>query len=156
MNFEEDVVYLINDINMTQEDKELLLKDLSSRLPYGVKVHYQIDEENDIHKLHVSGDTVLKNYFEGTFIVDGYKVYPSQIKPYLRPMNSMTQDEIQECDNISITVFITALDEDAIGYNSKTFAFHTFLINYCLSRHLDIYGLIEKGLALKAPEEMYK
>ena len=48
---------------MTREDKQLLLKDLCARLPYNVKVHYQIDEENETDSLHESGDGELKNYF---------------------------------------------------------------------------------------------
>ena len=147
---------------MTQEEKQLLLKDLCGRLPYEVNVHYQIDEETDIHKLHVSGDTVLKNYFDGTFILDGYKVYISQIKPYLRSMSSMTEEEIDEfkslfpfpngdmfVDNSGITVY---------EINGETYLSYLMLenvIDWLNSHHFDYRGLIEKGLALEAPEGMY-
>ena len=123
---------------MTQEEKQLLLKDLCGRLPYEVNVHYQIDEETDTHKLHVSGDTVLKNYFDGTFILDGYKVYTSQIKPYLRPLSSMTEEEGKEFTEM---------------FCDKRFCQMNDWFN---EHHFDYRGLLKKGLVLEATDGMYK
>ncbi len=55
--------------------------------------------------------------------------------PYLRPMSSMTREE---------RAFYFAIDE-----SSAT------CIDWLNARHFDYRGLIEKGLALEAPEEMY-
>ena len=60
------------------------------------------------------------------------------IKPYLRPMSSMTEDEGVELDN---TVIMGNYGDDADWLNAH---------------HFDYRGLIKKGLALEAPEGMYK
>ena len=69
---------------MTQEDKELLLKDLCSRLPYGVKVEVTILETNK----------VIVEEFDYMWLGILYSENPHHmIKPYLRPMSSMTEEE---------------------------------------------------------------
>lgn len=130
---------------MTQEDRQLLLKDLCARLPYGVKVENTSFSEPQIHTLfgRVSDDEFLmletyksvggEDYRRVTDDVH-YTGYLESIKPYLRPMSSMTEEEVKKEDN-TIMMFLQDL------YNSH---------------HLDYRGLIEKGLALEAPEDMYK
>ncbi len=69
-----------------------------------------------------------------------------QYKPYLRPMSSMTEDEKIEWDA-------------EYAYNSKSYEYEEYLskmIDWLNAHHLDYRGLIEKGLALEAPEGMYK
>lgn len=72
---------------MTQEDKELLLKDLCARLPYGVKVQ------------------IIKNNQLGTYIlypsdIDSFVHNFSDIKPYLRSLSSMTEKEEEEYEEV--------------------------------------------------------
>ena len=113
---------------MTQEDKQLLLKDLSGRLPYGVNCKMVDDEGEEI----VDTLTGIKiEVFDKGIITD--------IKPYLRPMSSMTDEEKEE--------FISFVNTN--GCYIKT-------MDFCYAHHLDNRGLIEKGLALEAPEDMYK
>ena len=128
---------------MKQEDKELLLKDLCARLPYGVIMATPGGVTYTLNPVALNSLAISINGF-------------AEDKPYLRPMSSMTEEEKKELCEASTIVFQNALDEDAIGYNPKTFAYHSSLIDYCLSHHLDFRGLIEKGLAIKAPEGMYK
>lgn len=79
---------------MTTEDKELLLKDLCARLPYGVKVQTtyinpQTKERKDI------GTDVLSTV-EISMLIDGYEEH----KPYLFPLSSMTEEQRKEYDKI--------------------------------------------------------
>lgn len=67
---------------MTQEEKQLLIKDLCARLPYGTKVSYNGKDEI-LSTLHI---------FDMTHIKEEYV----NIKPYLRPLESMTEEEINE------------------------------------------------------------
>lgn len=115
---------------MTKQDRQLLLKDLCARLPYGVMYNIMGLE----HPLLLQGiffdktDDILLNFYE-----DGknYQLYLSEVKPYLRPMSSMTNEEQ-----------IEFIDEDDY-------------VDWLTAYHFDYRGLIEKGLALKAPEGMY-
>ena len=123
---------------MTQEDKQLLLKDLCSRLPYNVVIRCT-DNDTD-YKCFLTTD-ILNELLHNTEYY-GYK-------PYLRPMSSMTDKEK------------TKIASMAGHFNSLTKSIEVCfaclpVVDYCYSRHLDIHGLIEKGLALEAPEGMYK
>ena len=110
---------------MTQEDKELLLKDLCARLPYGVICLIHNVNGDDYNRSIMGGDIDL---FSHHFIT---------IKPYLRPMTSMTEEE-----EIYYNTVYTALKfyekEDWLNAN-----------------HFDYRGLIPMNLALEAPKGMY-
>ena len=115
---------------MTKEDKELLLKDLCGRLPYQVKV-----------KLHDEICTVL-GYVDDFIILTsdtpiGQQTNIVNVKPYLRPMSSMTEEEL----DLYRTLKWTKLEHEVVDWLN--------------SHHFDYRGLIEKGLALEAPEGMY-
>lgn len=121
---------------MTQEDKELLLKDLCARLPYNVIINCT-DSDTDY------------NCFLTTDIVNElfHNIEYYNYKPYLRPMSSMTEEEIKEFTSITENVLVIGKKYTAIlGIDS---------INWLLEKHFDFRGLIEKGLALEAPEGMY-
>ena len=122
---------------MTQEDKELLLRDLCARLPYYPICEY---EWKKIPPNGTSGYVgELSTYtFEQFQICDEYEDVPiKSIRPYLRPMSSMTKEERQEyglvlCDELSINQY-----------------------DWLNAHHFDYRGLIDKGLALEASEGMY-
>ena len=128
---------------MTQEDKELLLKDLGGRLPYGVKI---LDiSANVAGKLFLisTTDTVQYETADDSGIQTLYN-----IKPYLRPMSSMTEDEQRTLDSMCNGVeMVSRLS--GLKMFDKAF-------NWLDENHFDYRGLIEKGLALEAPEGMYK
>lgn len=119
---------------MTQEEKSLLLQDLCARLPYGVYVY-----ANGMGCYKLSSIELYK----GNVIIEineerlSYHLY--EIKPYLRPMSSMTEEERNEYERFS---------HFSIGLAP-------ILMDWIYSHHLDCCGLIEKGLALEAPEGMY-
>ena len=136
---------------MTQEDKKLLLKDLCGRLPYGVKYcrdswNYEWDQEMSVVE-------VLEDIDKDRYI-NYHKVYKVEdIKPYLRPMSSMTEEEDDEYRkmlsyasvNIHCTHYDTVIEENIPDY-----------MDWLNAHHFDYRGLIEKGLALEAPDGMYK
>lgn len=120
---------------MTEEEKQLLLKDLCARLPYRVKVG---DDLGRIYELHIGNA-----YLIDLFCENGDYVEPP-IKPYLRPMSSMEDKE-----NEHYVYGLTYGD----FIDSEKYACD--LLDWLNANHFDYRGLIEKGLALKAPEGMY-
>lgn len=122
-------------------DKELLLKDLCARLPYGVIFKDEFDE--DLHEIHYikDGEIYTRTYPHLPYWIE-------TIKPYLRPMSSMTKEEQDEFFDLIICVD----NGKAVVEEDKIDAYNEFMY----SHHLDFRGLIEKKLALTAKEGMYK
>ena len=126
---------------MTQEDISLLLQDLSARLSYGVIC--QVDDgaaglnDGKLVEIDISKELVR---FDADYYWDAYI---EDIKPYLRPMSSMTIDESYELDHVEE------------GYNNHYDSI-TAQIDWLNAHHFDYRGLIEKGLALESKEGMYK
>ena len=118
---------------MTREDKELLLKDLCARLPYGLMVN----DRNGDHILTL-GNTEL-----GT----------DHIKPYLRPMSSMTDEEVAEFSGPAIELELDYLASASNRPSVENMASSTYQIDFCLKNHFDFRGLIEKGLAIEVTDE---
>lgn len=132
---------------MTKEEKSLLLTDLCARLPYGVKCNAVLKQMDGSLK-SVFGK--FKGYNGWANIGDNL-VDIKTVKPYLRPMSSMTKDEEKELGNYLSTEVFLSID----GLHSVLRA-QRHTSNFLYSRHLDILGLIEKGLALPASKDMYK
>lgn len=117
---------------MTQTDKELLLKDLCSRLPYGVKVqdiYYNSLEPAPIWLIDINAQNVRM------FADECYQSI-EYIKPYLFPMSSMTKEQKEEHKDL--------LDNQySFDANGSIFTLQDFYNKY----HLDYRGLIPMGLA---------
>ena len=124
---------------MTQEEKQLLLKDLCMRLPYGVKLD---------NGLKLRSIDVLTNVVS----CSGSDRKAENIKPYLRPMSNMTEEERYTYRHMLGAMLNSEGESIMFVYVED---FHT-VIDWLLSKHFDYRGLIEKGLALEAPEDMYK
>ena len=122
---------------MSENDKELLLKDLSARLPYGVKVKFAIPTL--LVSLRNDRDGI-KVITESTYSEHVYNI--EDIKPYLRPMSSMAEEEKLMYEGLMIGT-------DNVSYMLD-------VIDWLNAHHFDYRGLIEKGLAIKAPEVIYK
>ena len=121
---------------MKQEDKDLLLKDICARVPYGVKC--QID----------TGDTDVYVDILGIITFDGCACFLEtidtedvleygNIKPYLLPLSSMTEEQEKEYDNLN-------------GYELGCFPSTEEALDYLIKNHFDYRGLIPKGLAIDA------
>ena len=127
---------------MTQEEKQLVLLDLSVRLSCGVICK---TPKGDGHLCSINQtifgteyginiNPIKRDYFNDS------EVKEQVIKPYLRPMSSMTEEELKEWVTILNFVQEKRLDRS---------------IDWLNAHHFDYRGLIEKGLALEAPEGMY-
>lgn len=124
----------------TQEDRSLLLKDLYGRLPYGVK--FKADNEEDIREIYYIKDenVYTREYQNLPYWID-------TIKPFLRPMSSMTEEEkIEYGDRCYFTL-------EGISTNQQYY--FNELYDWLNAHHFDYRGLIEKGLVLEAPDGMY-
>ena len=108
--------------------KELLLIDLSARLTYGVKVTW-----DGKHPLTVT-----------PYICCAILSVKNLPKLLLRPMSSMTEEEAEELKQVAL------VDNEGVPGDIPAY------IDWLNSHHFDYRGLIEKGLALQAPEGMYK
>ena len=136
---------------MTQEDKELLLKDLCARLPYGVKIEltWWVMDEGTCMSTTLEPDHIEQ--------IRNDELGDVEIKPYLFPMSSMTEEQCYD--------FYCRFVENEIDYNDfKKYYFDGCLWNKVLTLisdcgdiidwlnkyHFDYRGLIEKGLAINA------
>ena len=136
---------------MTQENKELLLKDLSARLPYGLKCFYNTTQQICLIKkfshnygVCIEGRRESSRYDGSPSHVESWTNIDS-IKPYLRPISSMTIDERFEYNGLRNYV------EDS--FDCELLSHKVF--DWLNAHHFDYRGLIEKGLALEASADMY-
>lgn len=129
---------------MTQEDKELLLKDLCTRLPYGVIGLYTCNCKKSYDK-ELTGTLcdVLKSLWNPTWS----STEDRQFLPYLRPMSSMTEEEEKEYLSIDNRSYSCPMAYAHVPASDR--------IDWLNAHHFDYHGLIPKGLALEAPDEMY-
>ena len=145
---------------MKQEDKELLLKDLCARLPYGVKCN--IGEKNPYTLSSVSND------YDGILIrfkeqKNGFnmEVYLSEVKPYLFHLSSMTEEQTKEVHSLIYQGVSESVDETKEWLKTRKEnelrpITLTYLLNFKLvidwlnENHFDYRGLIKKGLAIDA------
>ena len=143
---------------MTQEEKQLLLRDLCARLPYGVKANVTyFDWQHDEKIKKCDTDITYGNIYE---VVNNW----NDCKPYLRPMSSMTEEEIEFMGENGFRVYkkTNCFDNNCDVYDDGWDNFYVDkqsfegVIELFYSHHFDYRGLIEKGLALEAPEGMYK
>ena len=137
---------------MTQEELNILNIDLCARLPYGVKIKYLPDDRLDgivLPYLH-NGLTVLQKG------VISYRAHIKGIRPYLRPMSSMTEEEEKEYSNAHVLDNCDELANIQKYGNKYIQLARTHAHDYLVSHHFDYRGLIEMGLALEAPEGMYE
>ncbi len=136
---------------MTQEDKELLLKDLYARLRHRINV---LTKDND--KGYIIGVDDTEN---GVFVIhiiedgDGYTCDESieNFKPYLRPMSSMTEEEEKEFVQFHCTTLCPIIINDCLTIDNEGKMF-----DWLNKKMFDYRGLIPMGLALEAKEGMYK
>ena len=138
---------------MTREDKELLIKDICARLPYGIKVG-AIDNDGSLENVWdilwyntFSNNVSLMHYIED----DGKLIDISEVKPYLFPLSSMTEEQKKEynilCDDAPIYHYEFGDIVDDMESHDNWGS-----IDYLNTNHFDYRGLIEKGLAIDATE----
>ena len=137
---------------MTQEEKQLLLVDLCSRLPYKVKCSYEriLPEGyllSDAQTIGTMDSITIPFVEEITVKIDGLLRGLSDFKMYLRPLSSMTEEEEKEYHSIC--------DSYTNREGNKYYFNNVLTIDWYNRKHFDYRGLIDKGLAIEAPKDMY-
>ncbi len=148
----DDGEYIGEEEKLTPSQVDLLAREIGARFHYGLKVYcpdlchepktitgidYDQEQEPDCPK----GPCVELDF--------GVYYHISLIKPYLRPLSEMTDSEWAELDE-------KIIQAGGIGYNHQyNDATSIVYIDFMLKHHFDYRGLIDMGLAIKAPKEMY-
>ena len=142
---------------MTQKDKLLLLQDLCARLPYNLYIRveeFNVPKNEAITEGFVGND--LKdnrcNDYDADGILNELADDCINVKPYLRPISSMTEEEKEEFEQIRYNAEAKLFN--AFSKGGFTLAFHE-IDDWLNAHHFDYRGLIGKGLALEAKEGMY-
>ena len=135
---------------MKQEEKQLLLKDLCARQFYNTKVlgPWEKDGPCELSAIDLTSDRQVR-VFE-----DWYKI--EEVKPYLRPMSSMTVEEEYEyhqCKSIDCLDICEMEHEEMLETGALWFS---HAIDWLNKKGFDYRGLIPMGLALEAPKDMYE
>ena len=132
---------------MKQEDKELLLRVLCARLPYGVYGNYlnsdgSLSDDKLLRKVKIGYHDLICADGRDGMVLDGF------LKPYLFPLSSMTEEQKREYEDTLVyhdytkggwTIAKTFNDKYVIPY---------WFVDFCNKNHLDYRGLIPKGLAI--------
>lgn len=127
---------------MTREEKLILIRDLSQRLPYGVLVQYK---QTGFNSSTYYNDVILNERILLEFRTTDCNI---ELKPYLRSIKSITSDEQEKFINI-LSNIKDELSNDTILSTYKVF-------DYLNSIHVDYRGLIKKNLAKEVTQETLK
>lgn len=125
---------------MKQEDKDLLIKDLCARLPYGVICHYDtivpmVGKVKSYGRLYNISFFDVKPCFQFHCNRDIFDF--DNVRPYLFPLSSMTEEQVEEYNDLN-------------GYELGCFPHTEEALDYLIKNHFDYRGLIPKGLAIDA------
>ena len=144
---------------MTQEEKQLLLVDLCARSPYGVCVnlpnHHLVSHKYVIYDINIRNGWTI-GILDCAGRIQIYSAKVEDIKPYLRPMSSMTDGELIEFLEIrgrnlnSEELRTFRKGETAIVSTLPSYSRH---IDWLNEHHFDYRGLIDKGLAIEVNKE---
>ena len=139
----------------------MLLKDLCARLPYGVKGKVETTDGNgkEIKDEGVINSVFINEHGAAYICIEGMEYELDDVKPYLRPMGSMTEEEKcqfrdfvdwdYDCNWKANTL------EELLNGNRIISRYVFELFDWLNACHFDYRGLIPMGLALEAPEGMY-
>ena len=144
---------------MTKEDKNLLIQDLSARLPYKTKI--QLTEYSDLTGEKLPSKIKTLDYCmlgKAQAYCKGFR--KDEIKPYLFPLSSITDKQAKEIQEIvgnpdnaciirktdGLELWLGSIDTDPTIWVDTIFEVQ----DYLNKNHFDYRGLIEKGLAIDA------
>ena len=138
---------------MKPDEKDLLIKEMMTRIPYGLIVATKPASPD--YDLPFSGKHKVETVYirnDGKYIFcferSAYSSHEvDNIKPYLRSFSSMTEEEDHEFALLQTDFYKNGWLYPMVAAN---------LITWLLKHRIDYNGLIEKGLALEAPFDMYK
>ena len=150
---------------MKESDKNLLIKDLCSRIPYDTVVYVNGNGDVYLDGVNWYEEVTVRDYSTNTYPIE-------DVKPYLRPMSSMSNEDALDMFKTVFpmvkTIGVEVLD-DRVTFktvdDNGNFSGHVVLffsniyslgqIDWLNSKHYDYRGLIPLGIALEAPEGMY-
>lgn len=158
---------------MTEQEKKILFQAICESLPYGLKCTTKAHGWPGVYP--ICGCIGNKIILDCPKEVEGDDIWLVQnIVPYLRPLSSMTDKEIADAVKYIYNtdkVIYTSNGDDGFGFyaevgNGTRIRFNEIEfklgyygpkgIDWLNSRHFDYRGLISIGLAIEAPEGMYK
>lgn len=129
---------------MKQEDKELLIKDLCGRLPYGVKCNIGEEMPYTLCRVEIDNENGhLLDFIETKNGLD-MQVYLSEVKPYLFPLSSMTEEHKKEF----YSKFCWEDNDEGFQMTACHHSYALGKINWLLEHHYDINYLIPTNLAI--------
>lgn len=148
---------------MTQDYKNLLLKDLCGRLPY-VTMCTTTDNDGSLPNIWkiVKADMINEDFF---LIHDSHEAYRTvdvkEVKPYLFPLKTMTIEQRNEFYEMTKPHRIASFKEEKLIREEGEYRPITPVMMYLnmietdwlFKRHFDVFGLIEKGLAIDATDK---
>ena len=168
-----DKAFLENVNNLLEEekaksieelDKKLLSQYICSSLPYGLVVTWSNEEVCEewftLESITSEKYGINKEYTQ--WKAGGLDI--GELIPYLRPLSSMTEEELNELLSLPVTVNFY-LFEGKLSFSVNHEGWEqveipveevAIITNWLISYHFDYRGFIEKGLALEAPGDMYK
>lgn len=165
---------------MIEEEKDLLLKDLSARFPYGIKGQVTIEAPDgkaydinsghleyknidvDVELLGIQEEEIIVSAINDKYveIVDTYSFSYSDFTPYLRSLLSITEDERKELEQKYIRIYVlgnnsfkTCKYSHSIWEEPLEFDDWLVLIDWFNKHHFDYRGLIEKNLAIEVSKK---
>jgi hypothetical protein len=165
---------------MIEEEKDLLLKDLSTRFPYGIKGQVTIEVPDgkaydmnsghleyknidvDVELLGIQEEEIIVSAINDKYveIVDTYSFSYSDFTPYLRSLLSITEDERKELIQKNICIYVlgnnsfrTCKYSHSIWEEPLEFDDWLVLIDWFNKHHFDYRGLIEKNLAIEVSKK---
>lgn len=136
---------------MKEVNEELLLNYLCMLLPYGIKVNYKGTVKNVRY--------IEPEYNELCLEGDNFTLGIMDVKPYLRGMDSMSDDEKEEMRNILSPEGTAIYENNGISTPMNhygefvSYGFMNSVINYLLKHHFDFIGFISKKLAIEVTEQ---
>ena len=148
---------------MKQEDKILLVKDLCSRLPYGVRVcHVSSEISGVLHNISVlhmyegnsdsdKPDNIVDYVADIDFFGDGYPYEIEDFKPYLFPIASISSEQLKEVSEIlgkDVEIFDNYLNIVEHTRNTLSYLELDALFEWFNKNHFDYRNLIERNLAI--------
>lgn len=160
---------------MTQEEERLIIIDICARIPFGLVVQqspryptcrkksYEADYDYITHDYEIFNCDVHGVLTWDPFRSDNHgciyvhdKIKGQTCKPYLRKMSSMTDEERKESKEWIMLSIDSNHNKYFDGFGNISADDTLKAIDWLNEHHFDYRGLIEKGLAIEAPEKMYK
>lgn len=143
-----------------KKEEELLLQDLTSRLSFGVMCEYKNETCFTTKPLLLTDICRVKTktgfiYWDCYFEDNGRREIPVEIvRPYLRPMSSMTDEEVSNlCESIGFNILHTTDRSKLQLLDGATIKDNALAIIWLRKHHFDYLGLIDFGMAIEVTEE---